>query len=120
MKTAKKNEILKRLLESTASCRYQIIKRLYFGPGRNEWSVRNVTQMRNELHFLLSSEDAIAAFPFIRRILTQDMSEIKKNIIILARMGLGMKCIADLNCISEGYVKMVIGSLRKDYPDLFG
>lgn len=120
MKTAKLNEILERLLESSAASRYQIIKGLYSGPDRKEWSVRNVTRIRKELHFLLSSEDVMAAFPFIRKILVNDMPEIKKNIIILSGIGLCTKCIADLNCISEGYVKMTIGSLRGDLPDLFG
>ena len=58
-------------------------------------------------------------FPVIHEIQEDEMPEVKRNIMILAGMGFDEECIAELNCVSKGYVRMTVRSLGNDFQELF-
>lgn len=78
-----------------------------------------LTLLRNEIFQTITSSDLLSV-PICREIAEDsDIPQVRKSINILAIYGIDAGCIADLNCINVGYVRMCIKSLKEDYPDLF-
>lgn len=132
MKTITKEELQKRMLILTARSRHLILKELWalaeskrpgsrkdFNEISKDLASRALTDMRSEIHHLLTSSEMTEEFPVIHEILEDEMPVVKRNIMILAGIGFDDECIADLNCVSKGYVKMTIRSLGNDFPELF-
>lgn len=132
MKTITKEELQKRMLILTARSRHMILKELWalteskrpgsrkdFNEMSKDLASRALTDMRSEIHHLLTSSEMTEEFPVIHEILEDEMPVVKRNIMILAGIGFDDECIADLNCVSKGYVKMAIRSLGNDFPELF-
>ncbi len=132
MKTITKEELQKRMLILTARSRHVILKELWalaeskrpgsrkdFNEMSKDLASRALTDMRSEIHHLLTSSEMTEEFPVIHEILEDEMPVVKRNIMILAGIGFDDECIADLNCVSKGYVKMTIRSLGNDFPELF-
>ena len=132
MKTITKEELQKRMLILTARSRHVILKELWalaeskrpgsrkdFNEMSKDLASRALTDMRSEIQHLLTSSEMTEEFPVIHEILEDEMPVVKRNIMILAGIGFDDECIADLNCVSKGYVKMTIRSLGNDFPELF-
>lgn len=132
MKTTAKEEMLKRMLSLTARSRHLILKNLWtlterkrpgtlkeFNEMSKDLASHALTEMRNEIHMLLTSKEITGEFPVIHEILEDEMPVVKRNIMILSGIGFDEECIADLNCVSKGYVMMTIRSLGDDFPELF-
>lgn len=132
MKTITKEELQKRMLILAAKSRHMILKELWtlteskrpgsrkdFNEMSKDLASRALTDMRSEIHHLLTSSEMTEEFPVIHEILEEEMPMVKRNIMILAGIGFDEECIADLNCVSKGYVKMTIRSLDNDFPELF-
>ena len=58
-------------------------------------------------------------FTVIHEIQEDEMPEVKRNIMIMAGIGFDEECIAELICVSKGYVRMTVRSLGNDFPELF-
>lgn len=132
MKTITKEELQKRMLILAAKSRHMILKELWtlteskrpgsrkdFNEMSKDLASRALTDMRSEIHHLLTSSEMTEEFPVIHEILEEEMPMVKRNIMILAGIGFDEECIADLNCVSKGYVKMTMRSLDNDFPELF-
>lgn len=132
MKTMKKERLLTDLLEITARSRFLILKELWklpdterpanakeFNDASKDMVSRSLTDIREKINQMLISSGIYDSFPLFRTVLPEETPTVKRNILFLAASGFSTECIADLNCVSKGYVKMTIDILRKDYPDLF-
>ena len=79
---------------------------------------RTHQEMMNEDEVVAAVE--VAAALGIRKIrLTGGEPLVKKNIAVLSMTGLSDECIAAMNCVSLGYARMVIRTLRDDFPEIF-
>ena len=79
-----------------------------------------LAKMRQEIFDALISDTAVSSDEFVNEIAACcDLPLIKKNIAVLAMTGLSNECIAAMNCVSLGYVRMVIRTLRDDFPEIF-
>lgn len=132
MKTQKNDEILKDLLKITATSRFMILNELWKLPSNErphnvttftnllqESISRHLTTLRNTVYELITSEGMTTSYPFISSIMESGIPQVKKNVLILAGIGIEPECIAALNCVSKGYVNMTIRSSSLDYPELF-
>lgn len=132
MKTITMEELQKRLLFLTARSRHMILKELWTLTGSKRPGTRKefdelskelashaLTEMRHEVHQLLTSNEMKEEFPVIHEVQEDEMPEVKRNIMIMAGIGFDEECIAELNCVSKGYVRMTVRSLGNDFPELF-
>lgn len=132
MKTLKTESLVMDLLEATARSRFLILKELWklpeterpinakeFHDASKDMVSRSLTDIREEINQMLISRGIYDSFPLFRTILPEDTPTVKRNILFMAAGGFSAECIADLNCVSKGYVKMTTDILRKDYPELF-
>ena len=76
-------------------------------------------EIRHEVHQVLTSNEMTEEFPVIHEIQEDEMPEVKRNIMIMAGIGFDEECIAELNCVSKGYVWMTVRSLGNDFQELF-
>lgn len=80
-----------------------------------------LTHLRKEIFETVISDEYVSDLPIIREIAEDDrIPQMRKNIDILALYGMDSECIAALNCVNIGYVRMCIRTLKADYPELFG
>lgn len=115
-----------KLLKITASGRFRLIKKIWNTPAsqkahniNKETIIDELSLLRNELFRTITSSD-MQSSPICREIAEDDrIPLVRKNICILAIYGLDAGCIADLNCVNIGYVRMCIKSLKEEYPELF-
>lgn len=116
-----------KLLSITAGSQYRLIKEIWNQSASprsvdlNRGLVINVsTSLRKQIFKAITSADMLSADPICREIAEDDVIPlIRKNICILAIYGIDAGCIADLNCVNIGYVRMCIRSLKEEYPELF-
>ena len=129
MDTEQKTELCLKLLEITAESRFAIMKDIWnlqvrTRPlGHNQYREvisEALAKMRQEIFDALISDTAVSSDEFVNEIAACcDLPLIKKNIAVLAMTGLSNECIAAMNCVSLGYVKMVTRTLRDDFPEIF-
>ncbi len=122
MKTEKKVELYMRLLEITAESRFDLMKEIWNRKTDNQDIIsRTMTELRNGIFRIIISKRFSSSHPIIQEIAENDgIPQIRKNIGILAIYGLDDECIADLNCVNAGYVRICIRSLKNDFPEIFG
>ena len=129
MDTEQKMELCLKLLEITAESRFAIMKDIWnlqvrTRPlGHNQYREvisEALAKMRQEIFDALISDTAVSSDEFVNEIAACcDLPLIKKNIAVLAMTGLSNECIAAMNCVSLGYARMVIRTLRDDFPEIF-
>ena len=132
MKTITMEELQERILILTARSRHMILKELWtlaeskrpatrkkFDELTKELVSRALTDMRSKIYQMLTSNEMTEEFPVIHEIQEDEMPVVKRNIMIMAGMGFDEECIADLNCVSKGYVWMTVRSLGNDFQELF-
>ena len=129
MDTEQKTELCLKLLEITAESRFAIMKDIWnlqvrTRPlGHNQYREvisEALAKMRQEIFDALISDTDVSSDEFVNEIAACcDLPLIKKNIAVLAMTGLSNECIAAMNCVSLGYVKMVTRTLRDDFPEIF-
>ena len=79
-----------------------------------------ITKLRQEIFNTLLSDPTLSSDEFVNEIAACcDLPLINKNIAVLAMTGLSDECIAAMNCVSLGYVKIVKRTLRDDFPEIF-
>ena len=117
-----KQELYIRLLEITAESRFNLMKEIWNRKTYNQDIIsRTVTQLRNDIFRIIISKRFGSYHPIIRKIAENDgIPQIRKNIGILSTYGLDDKCIANLNCVNVGYVRICIRALKSDFPEIFG
>ena len=116
-----------KLLNITAQSRLRLMKKIWTQPASprqhetpKKLIFNELTLLRNEIYKTAISQDILSGNPLCREIAEDEgIPQIKKNICILAINGIDAGCIADLNCVNIGYVRMCIRSLKEDYPELF-
>lgn len=113
-----------KLLKITARGRYRMMREIWKHPGsaamHRDLIIKELTFLRKEIFESIISSDILSVSLCIEIADDEGMPQVKKNICILAIYGTDAECIADLNCVNVGYVRMCIKSLKKDYPELFG
>ena len=129
MNTEQKMELCRKLLKITAESRFAIMKDIWnlqvrarpFGHNLYRDTISDaITKLRQEIFDALISDAALSSDGFVKEIeACCDLPLIKKNIAVLAMTGLSNECIAAMNCVSLGYVKMVTRTLRDDFPEIF-
>ena len=129
MDTEQKTELCLKLLEITAESRFAIMKDIWNLQVRTRPLGHNqyrdiisdaITKLRQEIFNILLSDPTLSSDEFVNEIAACcDLPLIKKNIAVLAMTGLSNECIAAMNCVSLGYAKMVIRTLRDDFPEIF-
>ena len=129
MDTEQKTELCLKLLEITAESRFAIMKDIWNLQVRTRPLGHNqyrdiisdaITKLRQEIFNILLSDPTLSSDEFVNEIAACcDLPLIKKNIAVLAMTGLSNECIAAMNCVSLGYVKMVTRTLRDDFPEIF-
>ena len=129
MNTEQKMELCLKLLKITAESRFAIMKDIWNLQVRTRLLGHNqyrevisdaLTKLRQEIFDTLLSDPTLSSDGFVNEIaVCCDLPLIKKNIAVLAMTGLSDECIAAMNCVSLGYVKMVIRTLRDDFPEIF-
>ena len=129
MKTEQKTELYRKLLEVTAESRFAIMKRIWnmhvTSGLRSHIHYRDalsdaLTELRKDIFETLISDAALSSDEFVVGIVSCcDLPQVKKNIAVMAIAGLKDGCIADMNCVSKGFVRMVIRTLRDDFPEIF-
>ena len=112
-----------KLLKITARGRYRMMREIWNHSGsaatHRDLIIRELTFLRKEIFETIISSD-ILSVPLCREIADDEgMPQVKKNICILAIYGIDARCIADLNCVNIGYVRMCIKSLKEEYTELF-
>lgn len=116
-----------KLLSITAESQYRLIKEIWnqsASPRSVDLNrglvINGSTSLRKQIFKAITSSDMLSAEPICREIAEDDaIPLIRKNICILAIYGIDARCIADLNCVNIGYVRMCIRSLKEEYPELF-
>lgn len=129
MDIEQKMELCLKLLEITAKSRFAIMKDIWNLQVRTRPLGHNqyrdiisdaITKLRQEIFDALISDAALSSDEFVNEIaVCHDLPLVKKNIAVLAMTGLSDECIAAMNCVSLGYVKMVKRTLRDDFPEIF-
>ena len=129
MKIEQKIKLYTKLLEITAGSRFAIMKEIWNLPAsarpRNHDSYKDVIsdflpRLRQEIFMTLMTDPALSSDEYLSGIAgCEEMPQVKKNIAILSLTGLSDECIADLNCVNKGYVRMLIRTLREDFPEIF-
>lgn len=129
MDTEQKTELCLKLLEITAESRFAIMKDIWNLQVRTRPLGHNqyrdiisdaITKLRQEIFNILLSDPTLSSDEFVNEIAACcELPLIKKNIAVLAMTGLSNECIAAMNCVSLGYVKMVTRTLRNDFPEIF-
>lgn len=129
MDTEQKTELCLKLLEITAESRFGIMKDIWNLQVRTRPLGHNqyrdiisdaITKLRQEIFNILLSDPTLSSDEFVNEIAACcDLPLIKKNIAVLAMTGLCNECIAAMNCVSLGYARMVIRTLRDDFPEIF-
>lgn len=129
MDTEQKTELCLKLLEITAESRFAIMKDIWNLQVRTRPLGHNqyrdiisdaITKLRQEIFNILLSNQTLSSDEFVNEIAACcDLPLIKKNIAVLAMTGLSNECIAAMNCVSLGYARMVIRTLRDDFPEIF-
>ena len=129
MDTEQKTELCLKLLEITAESRFAIMKDIWNLQVRTRPLGHNqyrdiisdaITKLRQEIFNILLSDPTLSSDQIFNEIAACcDLPLIKKNIAVLAMTGLSNECIAAMNCVSLGYVKMVTRTLRDDFPEIF-
>ena len=129
MDIEQKMELCLKLLEITAESRFAIMKDIWNLQVRTRRLSHNqyreviseaLAKMRQEIFDALISDTAVSSDGFVQEVAACcDLPMIKKNIAALAMTGLSDECIAAMNCVSLGYVKMVKRTLRDDFPEIF-
>lgn len=129
MDTEQKTELCLKLLEITAESRFGIMKDIWNLQVRTRPLGHNqyrdiisdaITKLRQEIFNILLSDPTLSSDEFVNEIAACcDLPLIKKNIAVLAMTGLSNECIAAMNCVSLGYARMVIRTLRDDFPEIF-
>lgn len=129
MNTEQKMELCLKLLEITTESRFAIMKDIWNLQVRTRPLGHNqyrdiisdaITKLRQEIFNILLSDPTLSSDEFVNEIAACcDLPLIKKNIVILYMTGLSYECIAAMNCVSLGYARMVIRTLRDDFPEIF-
>ena len=129
MDTEQKTELCLKLLEITAESRFAIMKDIWnlqvrtrpLGHNQYRDTISDaITKLRQEIFNILLSDPTLSSDEIVNEIAACcDLPLIKKNIAVLAMTGLSNECIAAMNCVSLGYVKMVTRTLRDDFPEIF-
>ena len=129
MNTGKKMELCLKLLEITAESRFAIMKEIWdlqikIRPlSHNHYRdviSEAITKLRQDIFETLISDETLSSDGFVTEVASCcDMPLVKKNIAALAMTGLSDECIAAMNCVSLGYARMVIRTLRDDFPEIF-
>ena len=79
-----------------------------------------LTDLRQDIFKTLISDEALSSAEFVMGIVScSDLPQVKKNIAVMVMAGLEEGCIADMNCVSKGFVKMYNRTLREDFPEIF-
>jgi hypothetical protein len=119
-------EIETKLLCITAESRSRLMRKIWEMPAsagahlrHRELITSELTLLRNELFRAITSSEMLSGWLCRKIAEDEGIPQVRKNICILAIYGIDAGCIADLNCVNIGYVKMCIRSLKKDYPELF-
>ena len=122
MRIEQKQEVYKKLLEITAESRFNLMKDIWNRRTDNRDIIsRTLTELRNEIFQIISSKEFRSLHPLIDEIIEyHGIPLIRKTIGILAIYKLDAECIANLNCINVGYVRICIRSLKSDFPEIFG
>lgn len=129
MNTEQKMELCLKLLKITTESRFAIMKDIWNLQVRTRPLGHNqyrdiisdaITKLRQEIFNILLSDPTLSSDEFVNEIAACcDLPLIKKNIAVLAMTGLSNECIAAMNCVSLGYARMVIRTLRDDFPEIF-
>lgn len=129
MDTEQKTELCLKLLEITAESRFAIMKDIWNLQIRTRLLGHNqykevisdaLAKLRQEIFNTLLSDPTLSSDGFVKEVAAYcDLPMIKKNIVILYMTGLSYECIAAMNCVSLGYARMVIRTLRDDFPEIF-
>lgn len=129
MDIEQKMELCLKLLEITAESRFAIMKDIWNLQVRTRPLGHNqyrdiisdaITKLRQEIFNILLSDPTLSSDGFVKEVAAYcDLPMIKKNIVILYMTGLSYECIAAMNCVSLGYARMVIRTLRDDFPEIF-
>lgn len=129
MDIEQKMELCLKLLEITAESRFAIMKDIWnlqvrtrpLGHNQYRDTISDaITKLRQEIFNTLLSDPTLSSDGFVKEVAAYcDLPMIKKNIVILYMTGLSNECIAAMNCVSLGYVKMVTRTLRDDFPEIF-
>lgn len=113
-----------KLLKITALSRYRLMREIWRLPASPDTHknliTKELTLLRNEIYEAITSSGTPTGVLYRDIVEGEGIPLIKKNICILAKSGISEECIADLNCVNIGYVRMCIKSLKEDYPELFG
>ena len=117
-----------KLLKITAESRLRIMKHIWSHASERTGDIsyrslitNELTHLRKEIFETIISDEYVSDLPIIREIAEDDrIPQMRKNIDILALYGMDSECIAALNCVNIGYVRMCIRTLKADYPELFG
>lgn len=112
-----------KLLNITAESRFRLVRKIWetsvSSKAHKELVTRELGILRNELFRTITSS-GMPSVPICREIAEDyGIPLVRKNICILAIYGIDARCIADLNCVNIGYVRMCIRSLKEEYPELF-
>ena len=129
MKTEQKIKLYTKLLEITAESRFEIMKKIWnlhltsrpqsYIHYRDALSDA-LTDLRQDIFKTLISDEALSSAEFVMGIVScSDLPQVKKNIAVMVMAGLEEGCIADMNCVSKGFVKMYNRTLREDFPEIF-
>ena len=129
MDTEQKTELCLKLLEITAESRFAIMKDIWnlqvrtrpLGHNQYKEVISDaLAKLRQVIFNTLLSDPTLSSDEIVNEIAACcDLPLIKKNIAVLAMTGLSNECIAAMNCVSLGYVKMVTRTLRDDFPEIF-
>ncbi len=129
MKTEQKIKLYTKLLEITAESRFEIMKKIWnlhlTSRPQSHIHYRDalsdaLTDLRQDIFKTLISDEALSSAEFVMGIVScSDLPQVKKNIAVMVMAGLEEGCIADMNCVSKGFVKMYNRTLREDFPEIF-
>ena len=129
MDIEQKMELCLKLLEITAESRFAIMKDIWNLQVRTRPLGHNqyrevisdaLAKLRQEIFNTLLSAPTLSSDEFVNEIAAcHGLPLVKKNIVILYMAGLSNECIAAMNCVSLGYVKMVTRTLGNDFPEIF-
>lgn len=130
MKTEQEKKLYMRLLEITAQSRFSIMREIWNLDSTEGISIhelcrdsicRELTELRNGIFRTITSEEFSSYETLVKGIAEyEDMTQIRKNIAIMAIYNIDIKCIAAINCINVAYVRDCISTLEADFPELFG
>ncbi|MBR5299999.1 MAG: hypothetical protein IKU36_07095 [Bacteroidales bacterium] len=129
MNTEQKMELCLKLLEITAESRFAIMKDIWnlqvrirpLSHNHYRDAISNaITKLREDIFETLVSAGAFSSDALIMEIAScSDLPQVKKNIAALAITGMSDECIAALNCVDKGYVRIYIRTLKEDFPEIF-